>query len=290
MYLAANGTLKIYNISNVNSPILRSSTDVSAATGSGRMIAVKNKLVYVIRTSVPFIQIWNVADPANPTVLGGTATGTIAANKEVVVSGNNAFATYQWAQTGKATSVDVADSTAPAALDTFDVGSSYAKGLAVSGNNLYVCWHEQGLKIFDVSNPAAITLTASFPRTSFDYYEFCDIDGNYLYVGTAVDAVKLRVFDVSNPATPLNAGTVALPVNGAGSNGLVCRKLGTHVITAQFSATDYTWCVVDVSDPINPAVEKSVVTTGAVSDVSPLLSSSKFYIFMGGNCILYQLE
>jgi hypothetical protein len=281
MYVASGSNLKIYNIADYYNPVLRSTTAASIQGYGGKKIAIKNKLLY----SLSPMKVWNVSNPASVSLLSTASPG--AGNQSIAVSGNTAYTTYQDGQTGYVTSFDVTDSTAAAKSDTFNHGTSYPKGLTVGGNYLYVAWHSVGTKVFDISNPAAITLTATIARSSFDYHEYCLWDSNYLYILTGVDSSYLRIYDVTTPATPSLVGKCALP-NGlnSGNNGLALAKSGKYVWTSSFATADSTWNVIDVTDKANPVVTKTVYTKGMTSWIVPL--NGYYYTLTNGNCILYK--
>ena len=70
--------------------------------------------------------------------------------------------------------------------------------VAVSGNYAYVAGGDGGLRIIDISNPAAPT-EAGFYDTPGDARGVA-VAGNYAYVADGKGG--LRMIDISNPAAP----------------------------------------------------------------------------------------
>ncbi len=74
---------------------------------------------------------------------------------------------------------DIADITQPNLIAEYPM--STPKGVGLDGNTLFVCDHDQGLKIFDVSNPLEIQLIKHFDN--FTAYDVITLDGLLLIVG-----------------------------------------------------------------------------------------------------------
>ncbi len=74
---------------------------------------------------------------------------------------------------------DIEDITQPDLIAAYPM--SAPKGVGLDGNTLFVCDHDQGLKIFDVSNPLDIQLIKHFD--TFTAYDVITLDGLLLVVG-----------------------------------------------------------------------------------------------------------
>ena len=74
-YGPGDGLMKIYNISDPSTPVLRSSTSVAFQGYNGRKIAVRNNLAYVLTP----MSVYNVKNHASPSLLSsGTGNHTSA--------------------------------------------------------------------------------------------------------------------------------------------------------------------------------------------------------------------
>ena len=74
---------------------------------------------------------------------------------------------------------DIADLTQPLLIAEYPM--SAPKGVGLDGETLFICDHDQGLKIFDVSNPEDIQLIQQFD--TFTAYDVIPLDGLLLVVG-----------------------------------------------------------------------------------------------------------
>jgi len=125
-------------------------------------------------------------------------------------------------------------------------GTSYH--LAVAGDVVYLADGAAGLRLVDVTNPAAPTLlsTLNTPGTAFGVA----LRGHYAYV--ADGSSGLQVIDIADPVLPLLAGGVVTPGDGYdvavnGSYAFVADRTGGLQ-------------VVDVSNPYIPTIVASRAT------------------------------
>ena len=129
--------------------------------------------------------------------------------------------------------------TTPALVSNYDT-PGYAFGVKVVGTLAYVADHSSGLRILDVSNPAAPVEVGSYatPGYAFDV----EVVGSLAYV--ADDDYGLRVIDVSGPAAPTEVGYCDTP-GGAHSVQIVGSL--AYVADGDFGVR-----ILDVSDPAAP--------------------------------------
>lgn len=237
MYVADSGYgTKIFDVSNPTSPGFRVTISFVSTD-----IFVDNDTLYIIGSSG--FRIYNVSNPLSPSLVGSCALGTTLP-QDVFVSGNYAYvadhtsgiqiidisvpsaptivATYN---SGSATYysvfvvgtklyagevsyirvVDVSTPSSPSLLGSVAI-TGYCTGIKVIGNYLYSSHYTttNGFKIFNISNPASITLVDDYDFTS-TYAKDIDLNGDYAYVITGrgpseyADA-GVYVLNVSNPS------------------------------------------------------------------------------------------
>jgi len=149
-------------------------------------------------------------------------------------------------------SVTITDNPLIGALDT----PGEAWDIAVSNGYAYVADRGAGLRIVDVSEPAAPFEVGNFD-TPGDTYAVA-IDGNYAYIADGND--YLRVVDVSDPPNPDEVGSYYL-----GGNVVDIAISGPYAYVANW----YDGLrIVDISDPENPIVVGSVDTPGIAHSVA----------------------
>jgi hypothetical protein len=128
---------------------------------------------------------------------------------------------------------------------TNDSNSGYALAydVVVSGNYAYLANHFDGLRIYDVSNPAN---PLNVGHTSIGgYADGVVVAGNYAYLSG--NSFGLRVIDVSDPANPVVAGHTNLTTDTFEGIAIVSN----YVYLAYNYGGLY---VCDVSNPTNPIV------------------------------------
>ena len=94
--------------------------------------------------------------------------------------------------------VNVTDPSAPFLTHTYDEVSTSFEGLLLDGIDLYVAAHDQGLRIYDVSDPTAFTLRGSVSALSNAW----SVAKNGRWVYVADGDAGLRVVDCQDPGAP----------------------------------------------------------------------------------------
>lgn len=114
--------------------------------------------------------------------------------------------------------------------------------IEVVGNLAYLACGANGLRIFDVSNPANPVRVGQILSSS-GAADGVAVSGNYAYVANNSDG--LRIYDVSNPATPINVGHTNI---GGFPAGVAVSGNYAYLV-----GSDTGLKICDVSDPANPA-------------------------------------
>lgn len=154
-----------------------------------------------------------VFDPVDPAALG-IGAGLVAEPtslgqpQDVAVNGNVAVVI---SQVGNIWTVDLS-ATPHVVLDQADGLSPLTARVAVADGMAYVANDLAGLAVFDVSDPANITLVREVSNSLIA--QDVAIDGNRLYVANqSASSTGVRVFDRTDPSNPIRIGDVetALP-------------------------------------------------------------------------------
>jgi hypothetical protein len=93
---------------------------------------------------------------------------------------------------------------------TNDGGNAY--GITIAGNYAYLANFNDGLRIYDISNPGH---PVSVGHANNGFASGIAVDGNFAYVADSSDG--LRIYDISNPAIPISVGNTN---NGASALGV----------------------------------------------------------------------
>ncbi len=103
--------------------------------------------------------------------------------------------------------VSVIDPTNPAYLGAYDVGTSNAWTLRASGNFLFACFLDNGLRIVNMSNPTSLQHVATISNAPGSLTYDCAAVGNRLYVA---NYNELCVYDISTITAPINVGNLSI--------------------------------------------------------------------------------
>ncbi len=126
------------------------------------------------------------------------------------------------------------------------------RGIAVSGSWLYaVSGNSSTLQVFNVSNPAAPSLTATVPTAVAP--RSVVVSGPYVYVFTIGNT--LQIFDVAVPSTPSLVGSIELP---GWWHSYTFAVSGSFVYLLSYAPA--TLQLVDISNPSAPTLAGSVGT------------------------------
>jgi hypothetical protein len=151
LYIVSKQSLEVYDISNGENP----------AKGVTKNMSVGIETIFPYQDNL-FIgandgmYIYNNSNPSDPTLLSKFTH--VQSCDPVVVQGKYAYVTLRngvVCRPGNSLSsldvVDVSNPTRPMLVNSQAMSSPY--GLGVSGNKLFVCEGDNGLKVFDISNP-----------------------------------------------------------------------------------------------------------------------------------------
>ena len=110
------------------------------------------------------------------------------------------------------------------------------------------------LGFYDITNPLAMTQTAvtNVEVVADAVFNLLDVQGNFAYTlfrSVILGVKELRIYDISAPAAPILAGSVALPGNMINGSQLDNGKIYGCAVIA-----DNNLYVFDVSNPVAPAL------------------------------------
>jgi hypothetical protein len=261
--------VSVIDATNPSSPVKLSTITTPRARG----IAISGNYVY-IAASDSGLGVFNISSPATPSLVGYFHPGS-QFGENVAAAGNIVGLTDY----NKILFFDVTNPTAPVEkglTTTFKTGN---EGFAISGNYAYVP-DGDSLKIFDITNLMTPTLTAKISTGTGSYGYAAAVAESFCYV--ASEATGVRAIDISNPASPVEAGYYdGVPQSrGVAANGkyvYVAEKIdgltvyGNNLVTAveQAGSTTPESFLLDQNypNPFNPSthIRFSVLSKGIVS-------------------------
>lgn len=279
LFVAAGASgLHILDCSNPASPSLLGS---AASAGFASDVAIDGRTL-LIADGLGGARTFDLSDPNNPAFLAAFAPGDSIVG--VAVRGNTAYAAagnalIYFDLTDPSAPVEVARiaSTSPlssvllagsegffgagvSGVECYSLGFRAApapplvasdpgigrRDVVVRGDLAYVAASEDGVLVYDVSDPPNPVVVGFYdtPGTAYNV----EVDGDYVYVA---DFDSLLVLDFSNPASPTQVGSLGLPATGL-------HHSGNYV----YVAGDSSFQVVDVTIAGSPTLIASVATPG----------------------------
>ena len=151
LYTVDHSSLKSFLITNPNQPVFKSKTDIGINIET--IFPYQDKLFIGSSSSM---YIFSLTNPDKPHLVGSATYQIRMSCDPVVVKDNAAYATLRadgpcgWGMSSLVV-YDVSSLSSPVLKTTLPLTSPY--GLGVTENALYVCDGENGLAIFDVSDP-----------------------------------------------------------------------------------------------------------------------------------------
>jgi hypothetical protein len=195
------------------------------------------------------LQVLEIADPANPVVLG-RYEGIAPSVLDLVVEGERA---YIAAGDGLAV-LDVSDPTAPTGTVTYHADGLTGSGrdLAVAGSTVYIAAGEAGLLVVDTSDPVNPRVVGSHDTAGHTWAIALAKDDpqGHTYAYLADEYNGLRVIDVSNPLAPAEVGAYDLPGQYEFFHGVAVE--GDYAYVADGGLIDTGLRVVNTGDPTHP--------------------------------------
>ena len=128
-------------------------------------------------------------------------------------------------------------------VGSYTATSANYRAIKVLGNFAYIADYGTGLKIFNITNPAAPILTSSYSAGNLLALEV-NAEGNFVYLANANNE-GLQVINVSNPFEPILVGNYPLP----GSSSCIAINGDFVYVASGSSAEPISMFIFNVSDP-----------------------------------------
>jgi hypothetical protein len=219
--------LQIYDVSNPSAPGLAGSVQLPLYSLG---VWVSGNYAYTISfidgcgvcsSYAGILSIVDVSNPASPTIVGSANTGAVGVHvSDIKVVGNYAYVSGQSTDQNPPLSqvlvFDVSNSASPYLLNSSRAGHS-PQGLDVEGNFWYQTIYDNDLKygvpsldIYNISNPSTFYQVGTAVLSGACHAQDVTVEGTTAYVACYTNS-SVAVVDVSNPASPIVDGYIALP-------------------------------------------------------------------------------
>lgn len=269
------------------------------ATGMDFRMDTQGRYAYVTQQSSASLKIVDLTDPAQPGVVSVTALPTMSAPKDIAVAGKYAYValhnadqllvldisnassvrqmatlagltgiteleargSYLYAgYSGNLAIIDVSSSTQPKIVSTLALSGSI-QSLDVAGGYAYIptSASEYIVSLADPHHPVTVQADVG----SMGGVRDMRVQGRYLYA-VENNSGTIKAFDVADPAAPVLVGSRSL----LSSSLRHVRVYGSLAIVAL--AADPSLMLIDISDPSNLRIIKTLSTGGSSFDAQIL--------------------
>ena len=181
--------VKIIDTSDPDLPVLAGEYETSEAAGD---IFVGDPYTYLLVDKD--LQIVDLQDPSNPSLISFITLGAETVNKIYV---DNGYA-YIGDDIGDVWIVDISNSLIPQVVSTFNTAAS-TSGIFTAGNSLYVVSQEE-LQIADISNINNPVIVGSYSDDDLSNYSRIYVKAGYAFIVNNIGGF-LKI-DVSDPTAP----------------------------------------------------------------------------------------
>jgi hypothetical protein len=238
--------LRVVEISTPSSPMF-----VGAYNHSGEIkgILVKGNYAYITK-GIDSFNIIDISNPASPLIVGEYETPSqpnrlFIADRYAYVACDG-YIPNDYYTSGSILVLDIYNPASPTAVANIYIHAPVVD-ICINGNYAYAACRHEGLQVIDISNLSAPEIV----NTKFGWVSRVHLAGNHLYaLGMDFSMMNiLRVFDISDPASPTLSGYLSeneykdfeLPgdVLVKGDYAYIAGSSGFHIV--------------DVSDPTSPS-------------------------------------
>ncbi len=264
------------------SPIQSASVNV-AGNNNGNKIQVQGNYAYMVRTSgTPDFIIFDVSNPASPTISGSLS---LPGNpKNIFVSGKYAYVVSS-SNSQELQIINISNPTSPVIVGTYNApGNANANGIYVVGTTAYMVRtssRDNEFVVLDVSAPSNPVLVGSLNLRATGYEVI--VSGKYAYIASARNNQELQIVNISNPHTPVFASSLNLPGN---TNAITIALSGTLAFLGQGS----TFYTIDMLTPTDPTILGSVSTSGTLNDIALNTGNAGTYVFLATSNVNEELQ
>lgn len=250
-YVVAGSTLRIFDLTNPSAPArLGEYTFPEKIWG----IRIVDSLVYAAADFFG-LGIVDVSNPAAPTLRGSLKTPGQA--KNVAVFGTKAAVADHMSGVDF---IDTSNAAAPTLLGSFYV-EGYARDVAAAGSMAYAVDAPTGLYVFDMSKPGPLEPVHAQQSATAPGSIVVSEDPAGPRIAVLIGGGSLQVYDLTQPAAPVRAGTFRTP----GGRPVRAALSGSRAYVADVREGLH---VVDLSAPATPRLVGTYKTPHPARDVA----------------------
>ena len=256
LFINTDDSLFVYDISNIDNPVIEASLNISWTTFYGKLKIQGNYLLLINRYRG--IRLVNISDPLNPTIVstitesGSYYDAAIYNNYLYVAKGQQGIWLY-----------DINNPSAPVYITTITDSSNRFEVVYIRDTILFS--GDSRIYLINISNPGNPSIISSVGIHYGRYASGFATLNNYLFVSLRYNA-SFQVYDITNP---LNISYLTEAGSEPGDAGVFASD---HFV---FIGGHEGFFVYDVSDPTNPVLLSRFLSTPVAGE----------RIFLDGNMV-----
>jgi hypothetical protein len=307
-------SLVVMDFNDPNNPIVASFTNGIPTPGSTSVFSAAEfldpltHLFYILSGKHggvgPKLNILDLTNRSAPVLLSSTVLCTIpddgyrAALGGSILYCANSGATGAFTAANNVQQFDISNPATPITLPGFNVKTDFgisqfdSDAAIIVGNNLYISSSngaagKSQLGIYDITNPLVVTQTSVTDIRNTGFVNDANailfaIVGNYAFFSiyvTSTNETSVETWNISNPAAPVMANTVAIPVPVPGSNPIIqfSQIANGHAYGFRQSA-DHNIYPVNISNPLALVALAPTLVSGAGDSFSIQAAGTKVYL------------
>lgn len=191
----------------------------------------------------------------------------------MVASGDLVFVGMQVNQANRVTILDCLDPAHPLIVGIIDLPNNDFYPLGVIGDLLYISVREEGIRIYDISTPAAPALVKTFNPLEAFFPGQMVVSGSLAYLANLADLYGLVILEISDPANPALVGNQTYPASifSLAVQGNYVYGLGGGALIAY-----------DVTNPALPLFVDAYYVDDPIRSDPALLAVKGSYAYLSG--------
>lgn len=243
-----------------------------------RTVKIQGNYMYVMASGDSALTIFDISTPASPVKIGELMDAiNFPGVNFVAISGNYAFIASNG--NSKIHSIDISNKSLPTLIDTLDIPDG-VWDISINGNYAYLSSNSTVcFSVVDISDPTNLNLlNQQTDVTKCNKTLGITSSGNYVYVfSTDADDEYLTIYDVTNPASPIQVGSWS--AEDAGFANLDAQNILYENDILYLPSPSF-----DGIFTINVSNKSSPVLLGSVVDATDLNGST--YLVKSGNYLI----
>ncbi len=295
-------SLQVIDVSDKTGPVIVGSRDILsgyakdvAISGDGNYAFIAADVNFpLLVDGVSSLQVIDISDKTKPVIVGNCDTSGDAEGLAISTDGNYAFMagrdTAFIFEGGGLQVINISEKIEPVIVGRCDTSSSYAKGVAISGDGNYAFIADGGgLQAINIDNKSELVIIGSCDTPGDAAGVTISGDGNYAFIA---DGGDLQVVNISNKIEPVIVGRCDTPgyakdvaISGDGNYAFIADDGGLLFVdgTFLFFVDGGNLQAINISDKSEPVIVGSRDTPSGYAKSVAIHSDGNYAFIADGD-------